>query len=242
MIDAVETDRLAKGLRTIAAANCSHPESEVLCFLDQELERIDLPRRLEILEDLSRRFSKAPPMSGHRADSAPDAIHQLVSRFLGGAKSDTSAVAPEELAENFSGSLNALFDSVNQIVSVINVTLLGQSPELETIRKVIGENLQGDTEYTSIKGYLERVKQAFLVSHQSFQQATAVVLKELLDELDPENISKDARTGLKFGPLRKAELFEQYAEKHARCKRWLVSGGFQEKLLREFERQCQLKF
>ena len=172
----------------------------------------------------------------------PDGIHQLVSRFLGSAKSDTSAIAPRELAEKFAGSLNALFDSVNQIVSVINVTLLGKSSELETIRKVIGENIQGETEYESIKEYLERIKKAFLVSHQSFQLAASSVVEELLTEMDPETLAKESSAGFKFGPLRKAELFDQYAEKHARCKRWLSSGACREKLLREFERHCQLHF
>ena len=60
-----------------------------------------------------------------------------------------------------------------------------------------------------------------------------------MSEIDPEQISADTGTGLKIGPLRKAELFETITEKHHVVRKWLESGRCTEELLREFEKNCQ---
>jgi hypothetical protein len=242
MVDGTMINKLTSEIRAIYTSGCADPDRSVEQYLDRELVAVAVQERLPILSALADRFNGDSQLTSQNDALTRDDIHHLVARFLGTTASTTGEMAPQELAEKFAGSLNALFDAVNQIVSVINVNLLGQSEELETIRKVIGANIQGETEYAAIKEYLERIRKAFLVSHQAFQHATAVVLDELLTELDPEILAKSPSSGLKFGPMRKADLFEQYEEKHARCKRWLQSGNYKEKLLREFERQCQLQF
>ena len=260
--------QLAQEIRRIGASGAADPGREVQSRINSALAGCDLPERLARLERLARELegtdaAVAPPAgsaasaeaaapvapaapSGAVAPAAPVAgaaeeMQQLVTRFLGQSGA-TEGLSSKELADKFAAALETLFDSVNQIVSVINVTLLGQSEELETIRKVIGSNLKGDKEFSAIKDYLERIQKAFLVAHNCFQVSAATLLQELLAELDPQVLLDAKSSGLKFGPLRRAELFDQYEEKHRRCKRWLDSGQYKERLLREFEKQCQINF
>jgi hypothetical protein len=48
--------------------------------------------------------------------------------------------------------------------------------------------------------------------------------------------------GFRFGPMRKADSFDCYSEKHAVLTRWIESGHFNERLLREFEKLCQRSY
>ncbi|UFS70726.1 hypothetical protein LPW11_00715 [Geomonas sp. RF6] len=228
--------KMAQRMRGVAALGGADPEREVERWLEGELLPLAPKQRLERLEELAAELGLTPaPALPSAHPAAMQEIGHLVSRFLGGADA-AEGLPPEILAEKFAASLDALFDSLNQIVSVINVTLLGQSPELETIRKVIGSNLK-DGGDLPIREYLERIRSAFLAAHESFQSAAATVLSELLGELDPEREANG--TPLKFRPLRKAELFEQAAERHRRCRRWFDSGEWRERLLREFEKECR---
>ena len=240
--------QLMDKIREIAASGGADSRREVESYLESALTGCSLAERLDYLKCLARELearggSQPVPAAVAPDRTGPDAgeIHHLVIRFLGQGAA-TEGLSSQELVEKFAASLDTLFDALNQIVSVINVTLLGQSPELETIRKVIGSNLKGDQGFGSIKEYLERIQKAFLVAHGCFQASAATTIKELLSELDPQVLASAKSSGLKFGPLRKAELFEQYEEKYGRCKRWFDSGQYQERLLREFEKQCQIHF
>jgi hypothetical protein len=135
--------------------------------------------------------------------------------------------------------LNTVFDSLNAIVGGINATLLGKKEELETIRFIIGSDLGGRKASGSLQEYLDRIQEAFAVAHRAFQEASGKKTGELLDELSPENISSKAEGGLKFGPMRKAELWDIYEERFRAVKKALESGRLRESLLREFERSCQ---
>lgn len=235
--------RMAHELRAMTVGGRQGSEQEIEKYLLGEVGHADPETRLNVLEELAREFSGSPaPYVAVTGDARPSEIHRLVSRFLG-VSGEADRMSPQVLADTFAGSLDALFDSVNQIVSVINVTLLGESQELETIRKVIGTNLQGDTDYAAIRGYLDRIRKAFLVAHTSFQSSAVAVIDDILGELDPKAIeSSKPPSGLKIGPLRKAELFELYEERFARCRRWFDSDQCREKLLREFEKRCQQLF
>src|SRR6185369_4527415 len=126
--------RLMQEIREITAAGAADPEKEIERHVESVLRGFDLPERLRHLENLAAQLgAKAEPVTSEPTPASGD-IHRLVSRFLGNSN-DTGDISSQELAEKFTASLDTLFDTLNQIVSVINVTLLGQSPELETIRK-----------------------------------------------------------------------------------------------------------
>jgi hypothetical protein len=152
---------------------------------------------------------------------------------------DAAKIPPGELSEKLAASLNTVFDSLNAIVGGINGTLLGRKEELETIRFIIGSDLGGSKSSGSLQEYLDRIQEAFSVAHRAFQEASERKTGELLDELSPENISSKAEGGLKFGPMRKAELWDIYEERFRAVKKALDSGKLRESLLREFERSCQ---
>ena len=162
-----------------------------------------------------------------------------LSSLLLGDRVDVASVPPGELPEKLAASLNTVFDSLNEIVGGINATLLGKKEELETIRFIIGSDLGGKRSSGSLQEYLDRIQEAFAVAHKAFQEAAEKKTTELLDELSPENISSKAEGGLKFGPMRKAELWDIYEERFRAVRKALETGRLREALLREFERSCQ---
>ena len=91
----------------------------------------------------------------------------------------------------------------------------------------------------SLQNYLDQIQEAFLVAHKAFQEAAQTKVGEILKELSPDHFEASEGGWLKFGPFRKAELFEIYKEKFQACKSWFESGRFMEELLREFEKTCQ---
>jgi len=125
------------------------------------------------------------------------------------------------------------------LIAGINATLLGNVSGTETIRFVIGSQLEQGGESKSLESYVAQIKEAFAISHQAFQDAGMTKMREILGELDPKKIEESAEGGLKFGPLRKAELYDIYQDKHRTLKNWLETGLLIEALLREFERICQ---
>jgi hypothetical protein len=241
MIDSILVDKLVSGVRKIGTAGVPDLEASIENYLNGELAGVAPSERLRLLEALAGQFGTQEPIVNRKETEATEDIIRLMSLFLGKTL-NAGEISSHEMAEKFAGSLNTLFDTLNQIITIINVTLLGQSPELETIRKVIGSNIEGGTTRVSVEEYLDQIQRAFLVAHQAFQQTTATLIGEVLSELDPEALSKSNTSGLKFGPLRKAELFEKLEGKYARCKRWYNSGEYKERMLREFERCCQQTF
>jgi hypothetical protein len=47
---------------------------------------------------------------------------------------------------------------------------------------------------------------------------------------------------LKFGPMKKAEMFDIYEQRYGKIQKWFSSGRFMEDFLREFEKNCQTQF
>jgi hypothetical protein len=162
-----------------------------------------------------------------------------LAALLLGDRVDAAKLPPGELSGKLAASLTTVFDSLNAIVGGINATLLGKKEELETIRFIIGSDLGGRKASDSLQEYLDRIQEAFAVAHRAFQEAAEKKTGELLDELSPENISSKAEGGLKFGPMRKAELWDIYEERFRTVKKALETGRLRESLLREFERICQ---
>lgn len=231
--------KLADDLRDLVSTGRLDHEEAIERYLRTELHRYDAGGRLGILREVAKEFGG---VSDHAVEEAKEEemggeMRRLISRFLG-VSDGADRLSPRELADRFAGSLDTLFTSVNQLVAVINTTLLGQQQELETIRKVIDSNLRGDTDYAAIRRYLDRIQKAFLIAHTSFQSAASTVVEEVMKELDPEAIESATPAGFRIGPLRKADLFDQYRDRYARCRRWFDSPEFSTRLLREFEKNC----
>lgn len=237
MVSNVFLNNLAQGIRSL---NRSHPpclKESIESYLERELRDTTLTERLLLLEGLLDKFpDNAPAPQG--LNLAQGETARILS-LLSGTRIDLSDHTPEEVSEKFAASLNTLFDSLNQIVAVIRANLLGEEPELETIRHVIGTQIEGGGGETSLKAHLDQIRQAFLISHRAFQESARSVVGEMLAALNPETLAGSSKSILNFGPMRKAELFEAYQIKYQECREWFDAGRFSEKLLREFEKTCQ---
>jgi len=232
-------DNLARGIRNLNHSQPPCLEEAVEHYLERELRETPPAERLLLLEELLEKFPDNVSSKGLNLEQGETA---KIIALLSGARIDLSGQSPEEVSEKFAASLNTLFDTLNQIIAVIHANLLGERPELETIRHVIGSQIERGGENTSLKEHLEQIQQAFLIAHRAFQEAPLSVVGEMLSELDPETLASSTKSILNFGPMRKAEIFEAYQVKYQECRKWFDTGRFSEKLLREFEKICQKNY
>ena len=239
MISAAVISGLAEGLRAAYRSDPAGAAAQIERVLDEKLAGVSPEERIAAVREIRGRCGSSRPSPGPGpAGNVAQGWTRLASLLLGD-RVDVATLPPEELSEKLAGSLNTVFDSLNAIVGGINTTLLGKQEELETIRFIIGSDLGGRKASGSLQEYLDRIQEAFAVAHRAFQEAAEKKTGELLDELSPENISSRAEGGLKFGPMRKAELWDIYEERFRAVKKALESGRLRESLLREFERSCQ---
>lgn len=231
-------DELARDTKDIYHSDVSHAGTLIEDYLKKRLEGLDQSERLELLDKLTSEFKPVIPQESSAPGPGGDLVAKLFSLFLGKQVSDID-LSSAEFLERLAGSLNTVFDSLNELLGVINETLLGKQSGLQTIRHMIGTNLQDEVERSTLKAYLDQIKKAFLVSHQASKKAAQNKVKEILLELDPQRIEESEPGRLKLGPLRKAHLFEIYQQKFERVQKWFESGRFEEELLRNFERICE---
>ncbi|NVN90247.1 MAG: hypothetical protein HXX11_06545 [Desulfuromonadales bacterium] len=236
----VTLDNLEQEIRKLSHTQPSSLEESLEQYLERELRDTPLSEKLSLLEKLLEKFPVNMPVP-QGLNLAHDETERVLS-LLSGTRIDLSDHSSKEVSAKFAASLNTLFDTLNQIIAVIHSNLLGEKPELETIRHVIGSQIEGGGGNTSLKAHLEQIQQAFLISHRAFQEASRSVVGEMLVALDPENIAASTKSMLNFGPMRKAELFEAYQGKYLECRKWFDTGRFSERLLREFEKICQKKY
>jgi hypothetical protein len=236
-----DLNQLAKQIRQIHASDRLHAQDRIVEFLESSLTGVSRDEKMRIVGELVSRFE------ANRVHSAEDVTvdREILTRvfsFLLGKKVSQADLSSAELLQRLADSLNTIFDMLNQLVSVINMTFLGQHEGIETIRQVIGFHLEGENQSRSLESFLGQINKAFLTAQQAFKIAAEKKVKEILVELDPERIAASAGGGFKLGRLRKAESFDLYTNKFKAFKDWLESGRFREELLREFENNCQKLF
>jgi hypothetical protein len=236
-----DLNQLAKQIRQIHASDRLHAEDRIEEFLESSLAGVSRDEKMRIVGELVSRFE------ANRVHCAEDVTvdREILTRvfsFLLGKKVSQADLSSAELLQRLADSLNTIFDMLNQLVSLINMTFLGQHEGIETIRQVIGFHLEGENQSRSLESFLGQINKAFLTAQQAFKIAAEKKVKEILVELDPERIAASAGGGFKLGRLRKAESFDLYTNKFKAFKDWLESGRFMEELLREFENNCQKLF
>jgi hypothetical protein len=230
-------DRLSEEVRQAAAGSPEQAAAAIESLLENRWSLVPASERLVLLEELSARFGARPAAE---PDTDNEVLAEVVSLLLG-RRVINSSLSPAELLQRLADSLNTLFDSLNRLVRVIQSTLMGAGNPDETIHTVIGEHLQGEDRLKSLENYIGQINKAFLLTHQSFKAAAERTIQKLLRELSPKALDPENAKGLRFGPLRKADLYEAYEQKFQQCQRWFESGKFADHLLREVERYCQQK-
>ncbi len=233
MSDPIPIDRLANEIRNIYISDKNQSEKQIEKFLTNRFKELSGPESLDVLNKLIDEFDSRHPI---RIDNS--IIPRTFSFLLGRDVSGTD-LSSTELIERLAESLKTIFDSLNQLIGVINMTLTGETFGDQTIRQVIGFHLEGDEQTKSLESYLGQINEAFLTVQHSFKKTAQIKVGQILEEIDPDRISAQGGGGLKIGPLRKAEYYEIYEEKFRRIKKWFESGRFMEEFLREFEKNCQ---
>ncbi len=241
MNDGVGVDRLEELILDLVVRERADLEASIEALLLQELGSLSSSERLRRVEELIVHFASCMHEERKEASVDSDEAARFLSLLLG-KKLSAEGLSTDEMTQKFVEAFTTIFDTLNRINTVIQTSLLGQGSELETIRQVIGAQIERVEGTSSVKEYLDKIQEAFLVAHTSFQLAARNIVTAMLRELDPEAIEASLKPGFRFGPMRKAELFDSYSEKHEVLTRWIESGHFNERLLREFEKLCQRSY
>jgi hypothetical protein len=238
--ESLSLEKLADSIRAIYASDPAKGEERIEKSLEAELERFSIKERIVLLDQLRRKFEGSPSVGtqGAPGNLEGEVLTNLFSLLLGH-KVTKPDLSSSDLLEKLSASLNTIFDSLNELVGVITATFTGEQAELQTIRHIIGSDIQGMGETQSLEAHLFQIKEAFLLVNRAFKIAAKSEVAKILAELDPQHLESEAEKGMKFGFMRKAELYEIYQGKFERCMKWLESERFDEEFSREFEKVCQ---
>lgn len=235
-------DRLASEIRELASRSGDQAPEAIEALLLNRWGLLPPKERLVLLEELAARcgVAPAPVPAPAPAPAANDVLQEVIGLLLGN-RAIHSDLSHAELLQRLADSLNTVFDSLNRLVRVIQSTLMGFNNPEETIHKVIGEHLQGEDRLKSLENYIGQISKAFLLTQQSFKAAAERTIQKLLRELSPKRLDQESAKGLRFGPLKKADLYDAYEQKFQQCQKWFDNGKFGDHLLREVERHCQQK-
>jgi hypothetical protein len=226
--------RLTQEIERIFMANPGNAESLIEQYLAKETEDLPAGEQKRLVLKIARVFKKPCPTE---SDMDQEALAKIFSMLLG-REICQDELNSEDTLIRLGQSLNTIFDMLNHLVGVIDKTLFGESAGEETIRYFIGSHVAGQDQSRSLEGYIGRINQAFLITQEAFKQAAETKVGEILAELDPVQIGNKS-SGLKFGPLRKAESFTIYEEEYRKIREWFDAGRFKEQLVREFEKKCR---
>jgi hypothetical protein len=227
-------EKLTENIRAIYESSPKTAQSLIEDYLDAELKHLPYNQKISAVQDLDaglQGISKGMHLE-------KEIIDRLIDLLLG-KNVRREDLASAEILDRLAESLNTIFDMVNQLIGVINSTLAADKVGEETIRHVIGINLDSKSSTQPLEKHLGQIKKAFLTTQQAFKNAASTTMEKIIDELDPKKISSQPGSSLKFGPLKKAESFDIYEEKFMKFRKWYESGRFMEDFLREFEKYCQ---
>jgi hypothetical protein len=240
MQDVERIARISSGLATQFGDDGQVSVESLEAYLDQEMAGLDLQARIDALQAVVDGLAPTcPPMPASETD---EEVLTRVCSLLLGRKVSMDDLSSSELLEKLAESLNTIFNTLNQLISVINMTFTGEGSPEQTIRQVIGFRLEGEGQGSSLETYLGQISNAFLTSQQSFKEAAYAKVRQVLRVLDPEQLAAEVSGGLKFGPMKKAEMFDIYEQRYGKIQKWFSSGRFMEDFLREFEKNCQTRF
>jgi hypothetical protein len=238
MTEPVPMQQAVEELRRLYAADSQQAEFSIERYLEDRLKEHSPEERLAYLRSILRTIKGSEDASSDKDDVEEALLHRLFSLVLG-ENISREALSSDELLDRLAASLNTIFDSLNQLVALVNATFAGESVGEETIRHRIGDHMQGSNQLKGLESYLGQIRKAFLLTHDAFKMAAQNITAALLRELDPDRLGEGLGGGLKIGPLRKADIYDAYEEKYKKCINWLTSDRYMEVLLREFEKNCR---
>ncbi len=237
-MDQAKAERLAVEVSELHAAAPHRAKGRIEALLRRELHNLEPDEQLAWLRTIRAALDAPSDSQQRQSDDNPEVLGRLVKLLLGGRLTPESLSSPKVL-DQLSDSLNRLFDTLNELTQTVEQNLKGKAQESATIRTIIASEMSGAGEVQPLPEYLDQIKEAFLIAHKGFQESSSEVMREVLGALSPEKLASKAGGGLKFGALKKAELFELYKEQFENVTMWFETGRFRDHLLREFEKSCR---
>lgn len=229
-------ETLAGKIREIYAEDATQASESIEVYLQNELQGIDGLQRHELMEELTSKFIGSGPTP--REAVLEDEEFLRFCALLLGHSVKKGEFAGTDLQERLTAALTTVFETLNQLIRTINLTLLENGQSQETIRFLIGEQLDGSGDDASLQKHLDKIKTAFVTSHRAFKVAMQELVEKILAELNPETLNKANDGGFRIGPLRKADGYDRYIKTYNECRQWYESGRCMEDFLRAFEKQC----
>lgn len=231
-------ENVANDIKRLTLTDDLQAEELIEGYLSSKLQSLSMEEKHDFLKRLCDAFDTPRPKESFELNSSDRALTFFFSLLLG-QKITASDLSSQELSLKLAHSLNTVFDSLNELVAIINSTLLGEEAGLQTIRHIISADLRAEGESQSLGTFLSQIKEAFLIANLAFKSAARNEVSKILTEFDPDHIASEAEKGLKFGFMRKAELFEVFREKFEQFNKWFQSERFVDEFSRQFEKECQ---
>ncbi len=239
MTQPIEFKKMEDQIAKIFKGQRYNADLSIGSYLKDQLKAMGNKEKLAAMDQLIARFDdKDPLLEDTTSLVIDDHVLARVIRLLLGRDITTAEFNSDELLESLAESINTVFESLNQLISVINTTLMGKQDADETIRQVIGYHLEGSKKKKSLETYIGQIGKAFFASQEASKKAAHAKVMQILEELSPEKIKKEAGASM-LSPMRKAKYFEEYEQKFEKFEKWFESGRFMESFLKEFERNCQ---
>lgn len=240
-----EIGTLSEEIREIYQSNPSQAEKQIETYLDLILKGFDPENRKAILDQLKSQFRpvQSPVISIEKAEPVPSSAHvpdDLAQFFtlLLGHNINQSELSSSEMMTRLKDSLNTIFDTLNELVSAINTSIINDCSDDKTIRQIIGYHLGDDHHLDILAKYIGRIKNTFLITQNAFKESAKTAVDHILKEFDPEAIKSESSGAFGVSMMKKAKYFDVFENKYQQYKNWVASERFMEFFLREFEKNC----
>ncbi len=228
---------LVSTIRTLYRQNPAEAVTTITKYLQQELSSNSKQEQQQILANIQSAFTADNTQHLQAKQVANDQFLHFCSLLLG-KQIEKERIHEEQLQQQLNRALTAIFETLNHLIRTINLTLYNNSSSQETIRYLIGEQLDGSGDTSSLETHLLQIHTAFATSHKAFRRTMQKTVEKILEELSPEKLSAKRTSHASFNPLKKMDDFKQYRKTYADCREWYDSGRCVEEFLRTFEREC----
>ncbi len=232
---AASVEELERGVRELAASDRSSLAGKIEQYLEESLEALPTEGRISVIEEIARRFEVSGREQNGVHQLAPEDFTRLASLLLG-KRINAGDLTSAELSEKLALSVNTVFDILNRIIAVIQTSVAGREEGEETIRIIIGSQIEGQGGEKSLQNYLGHIEDAFFAAHKAAVAAAEEMVDRLLVGLDPDGMASSAGPSMKLWPLSDGKLFGIYKDKYKAVREWRASGRLKDDFLREFEK------
>ncbi len=173
-----------------------------------------------------------PPQCEENSNSD---LRQFLSLLLG-QPVEEEEIDDAALQDRACRTLNTVFERLNQLLNAMQLTVNpGGQLVKETIRHFLKDQMVQDTPAHSLEEYIDQIRETFFSSIESARQGHQIIIEKILSELDPQTIMARNSGGLRIGPLKKAEAFNEYMQIYNQLKKWHSSGRGLDEFIRAFE-------